>query len=140
MCPVRYPLASADEARPGGVRRRLGQDLRALREASSMRLEDAARMLGVVPGTLSRIENGRAPARTMYVRVLLHACGRGDDSDLAARMTELAQASQRVSWWHGNRAVRTGPGRTDRKDGAGPLVRGGPRTGPDRSGARTALR
>ena len=52
-------------------RRRLGADLRRLREERSLRLEDVAARLGVAPSTLSRIETGKAPTRTSYLTLLL---------------------------------------------------------------------
>jgi hypothetical protein len=39
-----------------------------------------------------------------------------------------------------DRVAGSGPGRQDRTDRTGPRVRPGPRTGPDRSGVRTAPR
>ncbi len=42
-------------------RRRLGFELRRLREAHSIKLEEVAEQLGVAASTLSRIETGKAP-------------------------------------------------------------------------------
>ncbi len=45
-------------------RRRLGSELRRLRESQSIKLEEVADRLGLAPSTLSRIETGKAPTRT----------------------------------------------------------------------------
>ena len=81
MCPARSPVAGAGEARSGDVRLRLGRELKALRTTRSIRLEDAARTLGIAASTLSRIENGRAPARAVFVSSLLTAYGLREDSE-----------------------------------------------------------
>jgi transcriptional regulator with XRE-family HTH domain len=98
--------ALADESRAAGnglvgpvIRRhRLGAELRRLREAASLRLEDAAAELGVAPSTLSRIETGQAPARTSYVRILLALYGVTDPAVLSD-LTDLAREGQRKGWW-----------------------------------------
>jgi hypothetical protein len=59
--------AVAGTARPAAPRRILGAALRELREDRALRLEDAATRLGVAASTLSRIETGKAPARTLPV-------------------------------------------------------------------------
>lgn len=79
-------------------RHRLGLELRRLREAAGLRLEDAAAELGVAPSTLSRIETGQASARTSYVRVLLDRYGLTGDIELR-QLTDLAREGQRKGWW-----------------------------------------
>jgi hypothetical protein len=59
--PQREVLAS-----PVLRRHQLGRDLRQLREARSLRLEDVAAHADVAPSTLSRIQTGKAPTRTSY--------------------------------------------------------------------------
>jgi len=56
--------AGPASAGPTMRRRRLGADLRQLREQNSLRLEEVADHLGVAPSTLSRIETGKAPTRS----------------------------------------------------------------------------
>jgi transcriptional regulator with XRE-family HTH domain len=51
-------------------RRRLGSELRRLREAHSFKLEEAADQLGLAASTLSRIETGKAPTRTAYLTTM----------------------------------------------------------------------
>jgi transcriptional regulator with XRE-family HTH domain len=56
-------------------RRRLGTELRRLREANSIKLEEVAEQLGVAPSTLSRIETGKAPTRSAYLSEMLKLYG-----------------------------------------------------------------
>src|SRR5580658_5248810 len=83
---------------PSFLRRRLGRELRQLREARSLRLEDVAAHLGVAAGTLSRIETGKAPTRTSYLKILLDLYG-ADDPDQRRQLTEIAREGQRKNWW-----------------------------------------
>jgi transcriptional regulator with XRE-family HTH domain len=83
---------------PSILRRRLGRELRALRETRSLRLEDVAAYLGVAPSTLSRIETGRAPTRTSYLSLMLDLYG-VDDNDERRRLTDIAREGQRKGWW-----------------------------------------
>ena len=79
-------------------RRRLGTDLRRLREARSLRLEDVAARLEVAPSTLSRIETGKAPTRTSYLTVMLDMYG-VDDPGQRQLMADMAREGQRKGWW-----------------------------------------
>jgi transcriptional regulator with XRE-family HTH domain len=79
-------------------RRRLGRELRQLRESRALRLEDAAAQLGLAPSTLSRIETGKAPIRTSYLTLLLDFYGL-NDPDQRKFLTDLARESQRKAWW-----------------------------------------
>lgn len=79
-------------------RRRLGADLRRLREQSSLKLEEVAGQLGLAPSTLSRIETGKAPTRTSYLALLLDLYG-VTDPDERRLLTDLAREGQRRGWW-----------------------------------------
>lgn len=79
-------------------RRRLGTDLRRLREACALRLEDVAARLEVAPSTLSRIETGKAPTRTSYLNAMLDLYGI-DDPGQRKHMTDMAREGQRKGWW-----------------------------------------
>ena len=79
-------------------RRRLGADLRRLREARSLKLEDVASRLGVAPSTLSRIETGKAPTRTSYLAIMLDLYGIDDQAERRTFM-EMAREGQRKGWW-----------------------------------------
>ena len=52
-------------------RRRLGTELRRLRESNGFKLEEVAAQLGVAPSTLSRIETGKAPTKSAYLNQML---------------------------------------------------------------------
>jgi transcriptional regulator with XRE-family HTH domain len=83
---------------PAIVRHRLGAQLRRLRLDRSVRIEDVAARLDVAPSTVSRIETGKAPARTSYVRMLLDLYG-VDDPDQRRFLIDLAREGQRKGWW-----------------------------------------
>jgi transcriptional regulator with XRE-family HTH domain len=87
-------------AGPTVRRRRLGTDLRRLREQRSLRLEEVASQLGVAPSTLSRIETGKAPTRTSYLVLMLDLYG-VDDADRRRLFLDLAREGQRKGWWAG---------------------------------------
>ncbi|HEX6931090.1 MAG TPA: helix-turn-helix transcriptional regulator [Streptosporangiaceae bacterium] len=82
-------------------RRRLGSDLRRLREQRSLRLEEVASELGVAPSTLSRIETGKAPTRTSYLALMLDLYGVHDAAQRRTLM-DLAREGQRKGWWVGS--------------------------------------
>src|SRR5260221_11092079 len=69
---VRWAESPHDRRRPSVLagptvrRRRLGIDLRRLREQRSLRLEEIASQLGGAPSTPSRIETGEGPTRTNH--------------------------------------------------------------------------
>jgi transcriptional regulator with XRE-family HTH domain len=79
-------------------RRRLGTELRRLREAHSIKLEEVAEKLGLAPSTLSRIETGKAPTRTAYLTAMLDLYG---VHDLAGRqiLMDMAREGHRKGWW-----------------------------------------
>lgn len=79
-------------------RRRLGTELRRLREAHSIKLEEVAEQLGVAASTLSRIETGKAPTRSAYLAALLELYG-VDDPGQRQVLTEMAREGHRKGWW-----------------------------------------
>ena len=91
---------SAIQAAAGPVmrRRRLGADLRQLRVANALRLEEVADHLGVAPSTLSRIETGKAPTRTSYLTFMLDLYG-VDDPAQRRMFMDMAREGQRKGWW-----------------------------------------
>jgi len=90
--------AGPASAGPTMRRRRLGADLRQLREQNSLRLEEVADHLGVAPSTLSRIETGKAPTRTSYLAFMLDLYGVADPARRRLLM-DLAREGQRKGWW-----------------------------------------
>jgi transcriptional regulator with XRE-family HTH domain len=79
-------------------RRRLGSELRRLREAQSIKLEEVAERLGLAPSTLSRIETGKAPTRTAYLNSMLELYGVDDPSQRQV-LQEMAREGHRKGWW-----------------------------------------
>jgi len=79
-------------------RRRLGSELRRLREAHSFKLEEAADKLGLAASTLSRIETGKAPTRTVYLTTMFEMYGVADPGQRQV-LTEMAREGHRKGWW-----------------------------------------
>ena len=79
-------------------RRRLGSELRRLRESQSIKLEEVAERLGLAPSTLSRIETGKAPTRTAYLNAMLELYG-VDDPGQRHVLLEMAREGHRKGWW-----------------------------------------
>jgi transcriptional regulator with XRE-family HTH domain len=79
-------------------RRRLGAELRRLREAQSLKLDEVAGQLDLVASTLSRIETGKAPIKTYYLNRLLDMFG---VTDPAARqvLIDMGREGHRKGWW-----------------------------------------
>lgn len=97
---------------PGGARRRLGSELRAIREAAGLRLEDAGSVLQRSSATMSRLEGGRLVPRMVDVAALLahyasivpHVV----PQDTRERVLRLAADSRRKQWFDPLRDVMTG--------------------------------
>jgi transcriptional regulator with XRE-family HTH domain len=79
-------------------RRRLGTELRNLRDKSGYKLEEVATELGVAPSTLSRIETGKAPTKSAYLHQMLEMYG---VTDLEQRrvLVDMAREGHRKGWW-----------------------------------------
>jgi transcriptional regulator with XRE-family HTH domain len=79
-------------------RRRLGTELRRLREARSIKLEEVAETLGLAASTLSRIETGKAPTRTAYLTGMLDLYGVQDPA-MRQILINMAREGHRKGWW-----------------------------------------
>jgi transcriptional regulator with XRE-family HTH domain len=79
-------------------RRRLGAELRQLRVAHGFKLDEIATRLGVVASTLSRIEKGKAPIRTSYLRNLLEWY-EVEDPRVKQLLVDMAREGHRKGWW-----------------------------------------
>lgn len=84
---------------PTVQRRRLGIELRRLREVAGMTIEDAARRLECSLSKISRMETGRVPMRGRDVRDLLELYGVTDAAEQEA-LVALAHESRKPGWWH----------------------------------------
>ena len=87
---------------PGPVvtRRRLGGELKRLRQASGLLLEDVAVRLECSASKVSRLENGKGIPKVRDVRDMLDAYGVDDDEE-RARLLEWSRTGQQSMWWQG---------------------------------------
>jgi transcriptional regulator with XRE-family HTH domain len=79
-------------------RRRLGTELRKLRESNAYKLEEVAAQLGVAPSTLSRIETGKAPTKSAYLNQMLEMYGVVDPAQRQV-LVDMAREGHRKGWW-----------------------------------------
>ncbi|RAY13048.1 transcriptional regulator [Actinomadura craniellae] len=79
-------------------RRRLGMELRRLREALGMKGEEAARRLGWSPSKISKIETGRMSVHHGDVRDMLDLYEVADQRVRAA-LIQLARDARQQGWW-----------------------------------------
>src|ERR1700741_2448635 len=79
-------------------RRRLGAELRRLREAHSLKLEEVAERLGLAPSTLSRIETGKAPTKSAYLTAMLEMY-EVEDPGVRKVLVDMAREGHRKGWW-----------------------------------------
>jgi transcriptional regulator with XRE-family HTH domain len=79
-------------------RRRLGQELRQLREAAGLTIEEVAKRLEVSPAKISRIETGRVGVRPRDVSDLLVQYDiQGTHRD---NLLTLTREARQQGWWH----------------------------------------
>lgn len=78
--------------------RRLGMELRALREAAGVNSQQAAEELGCSQSKISRVENGKSPVSVRDVRDLLALYGVVDEEQ-RERLIGLARQSRQRGWW-----------------------------------------
>ncbi|GAA1757942.1 helix-turn-helix transcriptional regulator [Streptomonospora arabica] len=90
-------MAAADN--PTARRRRLGVELRRLRENAGMTGEEAAERMSWSGSKLSRIERGQVATNSDDVRDLLELYG-VEDPDARQTLIMLARESRRRGWWH----------------------------------------
>ncbi|MEV5985857.1 helix-turn-helix transcriptional regulator [Streptomyces sp. NPDC052051] len=89
----------ASNVNPTVRRRRLGQELRKLRELKGMTAEEVAERLLVSQSKISRLENGR---RSISPRDVRDLCGvyEVEDQRVVDSLMEMARASRQQGWWH----------------------------------------
>jgi len=78
-------------------RRRLGSELRRLREAAGLTCEQAGDHLDCSASKISRMETARVPARGIDVQALCHLYGAGDEQMTV--LVALARESKTEGWW-----------------------------------------
>ncbi|MFC0439187.1 helix-turn-helix transcriptional regulator [Kutzneria buriramensis] len=79
-------------------RRRLGHELKRLRESAGLQLVNAAKRLECSPSKVSRLENGQGLPKLRDVRDLLDLY-QVRDQRMRTRLLNLATASQDQGWW-----------------------------------------
>jgi hypothetical protein len=79
-------------------RRRLGAELRALREGRRLKLGVAAGTVGMSPSSLSRIETGQGPCRMIYLNALLDLY-KVDNRAGRELLLALARDGNKRGWW-----------------------------------------
>lgn len=89
----------AGNVNPTVRRRRLGQELRRLREDRSMTAEEVAERLLVSQSKISRLENGRRSISQRDVRDLCEVY-QVDDRRLVESLMQMAKESRQQGWWH----------------------------------------
>ncbi|NLU70081.1 Scr1 family TA system antitoxin-like transcriptional regulator [Streptomyces sp. HNM0574] len=89
----------APNVNPTVRRRRLGQELRRLRELKGMTAEEVADRLLVSQSKISRLENGR---RSISQRDVRDLCGvyEVDDHRIVDSLMQMAKESRQQGWWH----------------------------------------
>lgn len=92
-------LPVAANVNPTVRRRRLGSELRKLREAQGMTAEQVATSLLVSQSKISRLENGRRSISQRDVRDLCQVYGVEDEQLIESLMT-MAKESRQRGWWH----------------------------------------
>lgn len=89
----------ASSVNPTVRRRRLGQELRRLRELKGMTAEEVAERLLVSQSKISRLENGR---RSISQRDVRDLCGvyEVEDHRIVDSLMQMAKDSRQQDWWH----------------------------------------
>ncbi|MFC8829602.1 helix-turn-helix domain-containing protein [Streptomyces sp. NPDC057137] len=89
----------ASSVNPTVRRRRLGQELRRLREVKGMTAEEVAERLLVSQSKISRLENGR---RSISQRDVRDLCGvyEVEDNRIVESLMQMAKDSRQQGWWH----------------------------------------
>ncbi len=78
--------------------RRVGAELRRLRDAAGVTTAQAAELLSCSPAKISRIENGIVTVRMVDLRLLLDRYG-DQDQEHRAYLERLARESNKRGWW-----------------------------------------
>src|SRR5215475_4495790 len=98
-CKMREDRAMARFTPPTPRSRRLGRELRKLREGRAWTMEDAARQLRCSPSRISRIESGEIKPRTGDVMELLVAYDTPLDGEPGRSLLALTRDLRESGWW-----------------------------------------
>ncbi len=89
-------------------RRRLGTELRKLRESAALTIEEVGEHLDCSNAKISRLETGKVPVRRVDVDRMLDLYG-CDDTEQREALLEIARESKRKGWWIGYRDILPRP-------------------------------
>ncbi|MQS11732.1 helix-turn-helix domain-containing protein [Streptomyces kaniharaensis] len=84
---------------PTVLRRRLGSELRRLREGTRLQAKSVADALGFSATKVSRIESGQTTLKESDVRAMLELYGVSDEAELRQFISLTRRSTQR-GWWH----------------------------------------
>ena len=96
---VRPMIAAPGAGGPTALRIMLGAQLRRLREAKRITLEDAGYVIRASGSKMSRLETGRVGFKSRDIADLLTFYGVMNDQERAA-LQELARKASARGWWH----------------------------------------
>ncbi|TDT93335.1 helix-turn-helix protein [Streptomyces sp. 846.5] len=88
----------SDPQGPTVRRRRLGSELRRLRDLAGLRLEDVAKVLECSTSKISRIETGQGLAKALELRAMLDLYGVTDE-DARLVITDIHRRASESGWW-----------------------------------------
>ena len=97
--PVRSLIAEPGGTGPTVLRILLGAQLRRLREAKRISLEDAGNVIRASHSKISRLETGRVGFKDRDIADLLTLYGVTDEADRRA-LRDLASRANAQGWWH----------------------------------------
>lgn len=86
-------------ASPTVLRRRLGQELRKLRESKQLTAAQVAKSLKWSESKVSRIEGGKSPLADKDAKLLLKEYGVEDPQEVR-QFVDLVRQSRQTGWWH----------------------------------------
>jgi transcriptional regulator with XRE-family HTH domain len=92
-------IASSGRGGPTALRILLGAQLRRLREAKQITLEDAGYVIRASGSKISRLETGRVGFKSRDIADLLTLYGVTDEQERTT-LQELARQASAVGWWH----------------------------------------
>ena len=96
---VHRMIASSGAGAPTALRIMLGAQLRRLREAKQITLEDAGYVIRASGSKMSRLETGRVGFKSRDIADLLTFYGVTDDQERET-LQELARQASARGWWH----------------------------------------
>ena len=91
-------------------RRRLGMELRRLRETAGLSTQAAAELLETSPASVNRLETGKRDVlRVREIAAMLDVYGLRDDDPVRSRLIQLIREAKEKGWWEEYDDVLTSP-------------------------------